>query len=80
MITFPAKSITKRKQTTYINFSLDIYHELIDFMKYPFENGDIIDIYLEIDIQESKLPIEVKLGNPRILAERFLKGEIITEF
>lgn len=79
-ITLPSKSVTKRKQTTYINFSLDIYHELIDFMKYPFENGDIIDIYLEIDIQESKLPIEVKLGNPRILAERFLKGEIITEF
>ena len=44
-------------------------------MKYPFENGDIIDIYLEIEIQESKLPIEVKLGNPRILAERFLKGK-----
>src|SRR5699024_59110 len=31
-------------------------------------------------IQESFEPIKIKLGNPRILAERFLKGEIITDF
>lgn len=79
-ITLPINTIKKIKQTTYINFSLDIYNELTEFMKYPFENEDVIDIYLEIDVQESAIPIEVKLGNPRIMAERFLKGEIITDY
>ncbi|SCT50020.1 CDP-glycerol:poly(glycerophosphate) glycerophosphotransferase [Staphylococcus cohnii subsp. cohnii] len=80
MIDLPINIIKKTKRLTYVNFSLDAYQKLIEFMKYPFENGDVIDIYLEIDIQESKTPIEVKLGNPRIIAERFLKGEIITDY
>ena len=80
VIDLPTNIVKKTKKLTYINFSLDIYQKLTEFMKYPFENGDVIDIYLEIDIQESKTPIEVKLGNPRIIAERFLKGEIITDY
>src|SRR5699024_2511047 len=80
MIDLPINTIKKTKRLTYVNFSLDAYQELIEFMKYPFENGDVIDIYLEIEVQESKVPIEVKLGNPRIIAERFLKGEIITDY
>lgn len=49
-------------------------------MQYPYDSGDIIDIFLEIQVQEVLEPIKYKLGNPRILAERFLKGEIITEY
>lgn len=61
-------------------FSIDIYQELIEFMKYSFDSGDVIDIYLKIDVQESFDAIKVKLGNPRIFSEYFLKGEIITDF
>lgn len=71
--------VQKSNISTY-NFSVDIYSELIEFMKYPFENEDVIDIFLNIKIQESKEAINVKLGNPRILVERLLKGEIITNF
>lgn len=40
-------------------------------MQYPYDSGDIIDIFLEIQVQEVLEPIKYKLGNPRILAERF---------
>ncbi|PWZ98949.1 hypothetical protein DD924_05310, partial [Staphylococcus pseudintermedius] len=46
----------------------------------PFDLEDIIDIYIDIHIQELKESIKVKLGNPRIMVERFLKGEIISHF
>lgn len=79
-ITLPTNSTGKNKMATTYNFSVDIYQTLIKFMKYPFETEDVIDIYLKVYIQESFEPIKIKLGNPRILAERFLKGEIITDF
>ena len=68
------------KQIETYDFSIDIYNHLINFMKFPYKNEDVIDIYLNIYIQESVEPIRIKLGNPRILVERFLKGEIITDF
>ena len=74
------KSENKRTDTTNFKFSVDIYNELIDFMKYPFETEDVIDIYLKVDVQESAEPLLTKLGNPRIFTERFLKGEIITDY
>lgn len=69
-----------KKQSSNFKFSTDIYEELINFMKYPFDTEDVIDLYLKIYIQETLIPIKVKIGNPRILVERFLKGEIITNY
>lgn len=68
------------KNTSKYNFSVDIYNELINFIKYPFDNGDVIDIYLDIKVQESLSSMQIKLGNPRIMTEFLLKGEIITDF
>lgn len=75
----PQLNGNNKNAATY-DFSADIYDELIEFMQYPYDSGDIIDIFLEIQVQEVLEPIKYKLGNPRILAERFLKGEIITEY
>lgn len=69
-----------KKQSSNFKFSTNIYEELINFMKYPFDTEDVIDLYLKIYIQETLIPIKVKIGNPRILVERFLKGEIITNY
>ena len=79
-VNFIPKLKGNKKNISTYDFSLNIYNELIEFMKYPFENEDVIDIYLNIDIQESFDPVKIKLGNPRILVERFLKGEVITDF
>nr|WP_306790240.1 hypothetical protein [Staphylococcus sp. GDY8P64P] len=76
----PSTIDSKNNNTSTFNFSVDIYNELIKFMKHSFIIGDVIDIYLKIDIQESFVPLKIKIGNPRILIERFLKGEIITDY
>lgn len=76
----PSTVDSKNKNTSTFNFSVDIYNELIKFMKHSFIIGDVIDIYLKIDIQESFVPLKIKIGNPRVLIERFLKGEIITDY
>lgn len=76
----PSTIDSKNKNTSTFNFSVDIYNELIKFMKHSFISGDVIDIYLKIDIQESFVPLKIKIGNPKILIERFLKGEIITDY
>lgn len=73
-------NLVKKNNISTYNFDVDIYSDLVEFIKHPFENEDIIDIFLNIKVQESKEDIKVKLGNPRILAERLLKGEIITNF
>lgn len=57
------------KNTSKYNFSVDIYDELINFIKYPFDNGDVIDIYLDVKVQESLSSMQIKLGNPRIMTE-----------
>ncbi|WP_281192230.1 CDP-glycerol glycerophosphotransferase family protein [Staphylococcus felis] len=69
-----------KKSTTTFSFDINFYQELINFIKYPFNQEDVIDIYLEIKVQEAYEPIKVKIGNPRVIAERFLKGEIITNY
>lgn len=74
------EKINQTNNTSTYNFSVDIYQDLIDFVKYEYENEDVIDIYLNIKVQESSENIKIKIGNPRILAEKLLKGEIITEF
>ncbi|MGX5792132.1 hypothetical protein ACWKSJ_14170 (plasmid) [Staphylococcus equorum] len=79
-VNFIPKLKGNKKNISTYDFSLNIYNELIEFMKYPFENEDVIDIYLNINIQESFDSVKIKLGNPRILVERFLKGEVITDF
>lgn len=81
-IYLPSAQINKNKKnnTSTFKFSVDIYDELIQFIKYSFVTGDVLDIYLKIDVQESLSPLKIKLGNPRILIERFLKGEIISHF
>lgn len=74
------KYVGNNKNSSKYNFSIDIYDELINFIKYPFDNGDVIDIFLDIKVRESLNSIQIKIGNPRIAAEWFLKGEIITDF
>ncbi|MBI5974449.1 CDP-glycerol glycerophosphotransferase family protein [Staphylococcus canis] len=69
-----------KQRTTTFSFDIDIYQELVDFMRFPFDQEDVLDVFIEVKIQESSEPIKFKIGNPRILAERFLKGEIITRF
>ncbi|MGW8028016.1 hypothetical protein ACWEYW_13345 [Staphylococcus xylosus] len=76
----PSTIDSKNNNTSIFNFSVDIYNELIKFMKHSYIIGDVIDIYLKIDVQESFVPLKIKIGNPRILIERFLKGEIITDY
>lgn len=76
----PSTIDSKTYNTSTFNFSIDIYDELIKFIKHSFVVGDVIDIYLKIDIQESSVPLKIKIGNPRIVTERFLKGEIITDY
>ncbi|RTX69717.1 CDP-glycerol--glycerophosphate glycerophosphotransferase [Staphylococcus hyicus] len=66
--------------TTSFAFQIDLYEDLIQFLKQDFKTGDVLDLFLEISIQENATPIRVKIGQPRILAERFLKGEIITDY
>lgn len=79
-IPFKTDRISGNTKTEVHEFSVDIYNEFIEFMQYPFDLEDIIDIYIDIHIQELKESIKVKLGNPRIMVERFLKGEIISHF
>ncbi|MCH4443582.1 CDP-glycerol glycerophosphotransferase family protein [Staphylococcus haemolyticus] len=74
------EEIGKTKNASTYNFSVDIYKDLIEFMKYEYKNEDIIDIYLSIKVLESSENLRIKIGNPRIMAEKLLKGEIITEF
>ena len=74
------EEIGKTKNASTYNFSVDIYKDLIEFMKYEYKNEDIIDIYLSIKVLESSQNLRIKIGNPRIMAEKLLKGEIITEF
>ncbi|WP_338110615.1 CDP-glycerol glycerophosphotransferase family protein [Staphylococcus devriesei] len=74
------KYVGNTKDSAKYNFSIDIYDELINFIKYPFNNGDVIDIYLDVKVKETLDSIHIKLGNPRVAAEWFLKGEIITDF
>lgn len=74
------KYVNSSKNTSKYDFSLDIYNELISFIKHPFDNGDVIDIYLDIKVQESLNSMQIKLGNPRVMTEWLLKGEIITDF
>ncbi|PTH73533.1 CDP-glycerol glycerophosphotransferase family protein [Staphylococcus agnetis] len=69
-----------KQAMTSFAFQIDLYEELIQFLKQDFATGDVLDLFLEISIQESATPIRVKIGQPRIFAERFLKGEIITDF
>ncbi|MCY1590437.1 CDP-glycerol glycerophosphotransferase family protein [Staphylococcus pettenkoferi] len=61
-------------------FNIDLFMPLVNFLRQEFDPEDIIDIYLEMNIKESKEPVKIKLGNPRILAERFLKGEIVSVY
>ncbi|MCD9067386.1 CDP-glycerol glycerophosphotransferase family protein [Staphylococcus pasteuri] len=70
----------KQKNSTIYDYSIDFYNELIEFIKFPFENGDVVDIYLSIKVKETLESIKIKVGNPRILVERFLKGEILTDY
>ncbi|GGH99989.1 CDP-glycerol glycerophosphotransferase family protein [Mammaliicoccus vitulinus] len=58
------------------DFEVDIIEELKQFLKDEFDSEDIIDIFLNIKVKEFKNIIEVKLGNPRIMVERFAKGEV----
>ncbi|WP_341460941.1 CDP-glycerol glycerophosphotransferase family protein [Staphylococcus haemolyticus] len=74
------EEIGKTKNAYTYNFSVEIYKDLIEFMKYEYKNEDIIDIYLSIKVLESSENLRIKIGNPRIMAEKLLKGEIITEF
>ncbi|RXK18802.1 CDP-glycerol glycerophosphotransferase family protein [Macrococcus sp. DPC7161] len=39
-------------------------------------DGDTLDMYIEIYLNTLKTPIKIKIGNPRILVERFLKGKL----
>ena len=39
------KYVGNTKDSAKYNFSIDIYDELINFIKYPFNNGDVIDIF-----------------------------------
>ena len=39
-------------------------------MKYEYKNEDIIDIYLSIKVLESSENLRIKIGNPRIMAEK----------
>ncbi|PTK66632.1 CDP-glycerol--glycerophosphate glycerophosphotransferase, partial [Staphylococcus haemolyticus] len=46
------EEIGKTKNASTYNFSVDIYKDLIEFMKYEYKNEDIIDIYLSIKVLE----------------------------
>lgn len=81
-VTLPTKLVqhdNKTRRAKY-NFNIDIYEQLIAFMKHDFEQEDVIDLFLAVDVKESLQPITVKLGNPRIAVEYLLKGEIITSY
>ncbi|NYS36108.1 CDP-glycerol--glycerophosphate glycerophosphotransferase, partial [Streptococcus danieliae] len=49
---------------------------LKQYLANDFDSEDIIDIFLSIKVKEFKNVIDVKLGNPRIMVERFAKGEV----
>ncbi|RIL93421.1 CDP-glycerol glycerophosphotransferase family protein [Staphylococcus chromogenes] len=70
----------KKQPSTSFVFQIDMYNDLINFLKQDFVTGDILDLFLEVSVQENLTPIRVKIGQPRILTERFLKGEIITDY
>ncbi|MBO1199753.1 CDP-glycerol glycerophosphotransferase family protein [Staphylococcus simiae] len=65
---------------TKFNYNVDIYQSLISFLQFHLDNEDVIDVFLNIDIEELLNPIQIKVGCPRIIAEYILKGEIITEY
>lgn len=76
-------------QTNYLGFNkllltraytykAEFYKQLEEFLHNKFSKEDVVDIYLEIQTKEYRQPIKIKLGNPRILVERFLKGKITT--
>ncbi|PTE30790.1 CDP-glycerol--glycerophosphate glycerophosphotransferase, partial [Mammaliicoccus fleurettii] len=61
------------------DFEIDILNQLKQFLTNEFDSEDIIDIFLNIKVKEFKNEIDVKLGNPRIMIERFAKGELSIE-
>ena len=54
------EEIGKTKNASTYNFSVDIYKDLIEFMKYEYKNEDIIDIYLSIKVLESSENLRIK--------------------
>ncbi|PWZ93262.1 CDP-glycerol--glycerophosphate glycerophosphotransferase, partial [Staphylococcus pseudintermedius] len=47
-IPFKTDRISGNTKTEVHEFSVDIYNEFIEFMQYPFDLEDIIDIYIDI--------------------------------
>lgn len=62
------------------HYRKDLYNELTQFLKHCFKQEDVIDVFLNIYVKELVEPLHVKIGKPRIMAEIFLKGELITRY
>ncbi|MEB6215252.1 CDP-glycerol--glycerophosphate glycerophosphotransferase [Mammaliicoccus sciuri] len=69
-------NVYKKLNSTSYDFEIDILNELKQYLENDFDSEDIIDIFLSIKVKEFKNVIDVKLGNPRIMVERFAKGEV----
>ncbi|VEI31597.1 CDP-glycerol:poly(glycerophosphate) glycerophosphotransferase [Listeria grayi] len=72
--TFFSKS--KKTNTKVYAFDIDIIESLRDFMTNDFDPEDVIDIFIQAKTVELREPVRVKLGNPRVIVERFLRGEV----
>lgn len=78
-ISLPTTTLTDRVKLKSFKFKVDIFNELKEFMKHDFNPEDVVDIFISLKVKEWNEVIMVKVGNPRTLVERFLRGEVTFE-
>lgn len=66
----------KKSRTKIYGFDVNIIDTMHEFMTNNFDPEDVIDIFLQVKTVEFREPIRVKLGNPRVFVERFVRGEV----
>ncbi|MGV2874594.1 CDP-glycerol glycerophosphotransferase family protein [Macrococcus capreoli] len=57
-------------------FDVNDTHAFAQLLTHALPDNDIIDLYIELHLNTFAEPIKVKIGNPRILAERFMSGTL----
>lgn len=68
----------KKKNDIYTAFYFDINNteSFYELLKESLPENDVVDLYIELDLNTYADSIKVKIGNPRILAERFMSGTL----
>ncbi|UOB21208.1 CDP-glycerol glycerophosphotransferase family protein [Macrococcus armenti] len=57
-------------------FDINTIESFYELLKENLPGNDVIDLYIELELNTYADPIKVKIGNPRILAERFMSGTL----